>query len=312
MGSGKWGVELLACPACRGALAEAAEGLQCSGCRAIYPVQRGVPLLMTPEDRQRFGARLDDTEGAAMQARYAERGSSAALARLKRALRPPLPLVHNPAEPHLETPPGSANLYIGGGGRQTPGFLNLDIGFFGGVDIVGNAERLPFRDAVLDAVECDAVLEHVEDPNRLAGEMLRVLKPGGNVHIVVPFCHPYHAYPADHRRWTETGLRDWLVGLGFRPLQTGVRTGPTATLLVFLLEYNKVLLGTGRLGKAAWAISGWFLFPLRYLDMWLNRTGRAHLLANHVYALAEKPLPRPGTVPGAGTATSSTRVLKKS
>jgi SAM-dependent methyltransferase len=244
---------------------------------------------MTVDDRIRFGARLVVVDGSAMQARYAERSSAAALARLKRALRPPLPLVHNPAEPRLPAPPGSANLYIGGGGRETPGFINLDIGFFAGVNIVANAERLPFRDAVLDGVECDAVLEHVEDPDRLACEMLRVLKPGGRVHVVVPFCHPYHAYPADHRRWTEAGLRQWLERMGFRSLQSGVRTGPTATLLAFLLEYTKVLFGTGKAGKAAWALSGWLLFPLRYVDLWLNRGGRAHLLANHVYALAAKP-----------------------
>lgn len=282
-------LELLACPGCRAALEAAGECLRCRACSATYPVAGGVPLLLTEADRARFGVRLGEHEGAAMAARYGQRASNTLAARLKRALRPPPPLVHNPAEPALPCPPGSFNLYIGGGGRSTPGFFNLDIGLFPGVDLVANAERLPVRDATLDAVECDAVLEHVEDPEALAAEIFRVLKPGGLLHVVVPFCHPYHAYPADYRRWTQPGLVCWFEGFGFEVLESGARTGPTATLLTFVLEYCKLLFGGRSLGKAAYAAAGWVLFPLRYLDFWLNRRPHAHLLANHVFLLARKP-----------------------
>lgn len=282
-------LELLACPRCGGALECAGDCLRCIACGASYAVHGGVPVLMTPEDRERFGVRLEAGEGAAMAARYSERASTGAAARLKRALRPPLPLVHNRAEPRLAPPPGALTLYIGGGGRQVPGCFNLDIGLFRGVDLVANAERLPLRSGVLDAVECDAVLEHADQPSGVAGEILRVLKPGGIVHAVVPFCHPYHAYPSDHRRWTQPGFEAWWRRRGFEVMAAGVRTGPTATLLAFTLEYLKVLFGTGAAGKAAYALAGWLLFPLRYLDVWLNRGPRAHLLANHVYVLARKP-----------------------
>ena len=284
-------LELLACPACRGTLELSDQGLRCGACAAAYPVADGVPLLMTAQDRARFQARLGEAEGAAMAARYSERGSASITARLKRALHPPLPLVHNPAEPRLPCPAGSYNLWIGGGGRATPGFFNLDIGRFPGVDLLANAECLPLRDAVLDAVECDAVLEHVENPDAVASEIFRVLKPGGLVHAVVPFCHPYHAYPADFRRWTRAGLAHWFAAIGFEGLQSGLRTGATATLPAFLLEYNKVVFGDKTLGQAAYAAAGWLLFPLRYLDRWLNRRPTAHLLANHVFLLARKPPP---------------------
>ncbi len=282
-------LELLACPACRGALELAGQCLRCGACAAAYPVADGVPLLMTAEDQARCQARLGDREGAAMVARYDQRASASITARLKRALRPPLPLVHNPAEPRLPCPAGSHNLWIGGGGRATPGFLNLDIGPFPGVDLIANAQRLPLRNSALDAVECDAVLEHVENPDAVAREIFRVLKPGGLVHAVAPFCHPYHAYPADFRRWTQAGLAHWFATFGFERLESGVRTGATATLLAFVLGYNKVLFGEKTLGKAAYAAAGWLLFPLRYLDWWLNRRPGAHLLANHVFLLARKP-----------------------
>ena len=31
--------------------------------------------------------------------------------------------------------------------------------------------------------------------------------PGGWAHIVTPFCHPFHEYPKDYRRFTPDGLR---------------------------------------------------------------------------------------------------------
>lgn len=298
-------IELLACPACGGALRQrndcprapsscrpalaAATRLCCAACGLEFPVLDGVPILMTPEDRERFGARLDRGEGAAMAARYGQRESAGLKARLKRALTPPLPLVHNPAEARLACPPGSHNLWIGGGGASTPGFFNLDVSPFPGVDVVANVERLPFRDATLDSIECDAVLEHVARPDAAGHEMHRALKPGGMLHAVVPFCHPYHAYPADFRRWTVSGFADWVAQFGFDVTAAGVRTGPTATLLTLALEYLKVLFGAGTAGKAAYAAAGWLLFPLRYLDVWLNRTPRAAWLANHVFVLARKP-----------------------
>ena len=282
-------LEVLACPACRSALAFSGGGLRCERCREEYPLAGGVPLLLTPDDARRFGARLTEAGGRAMEVRYRERYSSALATRLRQALRPPLPLIDDPREPRLPRPDGSLNLYIGGGGRTVAGFLNLDIRPFPGVGLVGNAERLPLGDAVLDGVECDAVLEHVEHPETALREVFRALKPGGFFHVVVPFCHPFHAYPADFRRWTLFGLEDSLRETGFSIIASGVRTGPTATLLTFVLEYGKLAAGGGLAGKAVYAALGWFLFPLRYLDLWLNRRPSAHLLANHVFALARKP-----------------------
>jgi len=63
----------------------------------------------------------------------------------------------------------------------------------------------------------------------------------------------------------------------------GLRTGPTATLLAMVCEYVK-LVG----GKAAYVALAWILWPLRYLDLWLNRKLQAYVLANHMYALLRK------------------------
>jgi|SRR5271166_80920 len=205
---------------------------------------------------------------------------------LYRLLQPPLPLVHNRRESALPAADG-VGLWIGGAGQRVPAeFVNLDLMDLPGVDIVASVEALPFASESISRIECDAVLEHVRNPDIGVKEMLRVLKPGGHLHVVVPFCHPLHLYPADYRRWTFDGLQDLLAE--FEVVEVGIRTGPTATLLTTLLEYVKVV-APRPLRKPAYAAAGWLLWPLRYLDLYLNRKPEAEVLANSIYALARKP-----------------------
>lgn len=46
--------------------------------------------------------------------------------------------------------------------------------------LVGDGQRLPFRDESFDLVTCLEVLEHVLNPNSLASEVHRVLTPRGD------------------------------------------------------------------------------------------------------------------------------------
>ena len=89
--------------------------------------------------------------------------------------------------------------------RRTPNTINLEIEATPNVDVLGDGHRLPFKDAVFDAVISEAVLEHVKDPNRVVSEMHRVLKPGGYVCAAVPFLQGFHASPHDYQRYTVPG-----------------------------------------------------------------------------------------------------------
>lgn len=202
-------------------------------------------------------------------------------------LTPPAPFVMNPAEPK-DFPLGRWNLYIGGAGRAVAGYVNLDLFPMPGVDVAADAEQLPFGDGIFQRVECDAVLEHVRNPDRVMREIERVLAPGGYAHLVTPFCHPFHEYPKDYRRFTLDGLKE-LAG-GLQPVAEGWRTGPTATLLVFTIEYAKLLLPWRAWRAAAHGVLGWTLFPLRYLDLVLLRSPGVMRVGNHCYLWLRKPL----------------------
>ena len=192
----------------------------------------------------------------------------------------------NPAEPKA-FPLGRFNLYIGGAGRAVPGYINLDLFPMPDVHVAADAQALPFPDAIFQRVECDAVLEHVRHPEQVMREIVRVLAPGGYAHLVTPFCHPFHEYPKDYRRFTLDGLKELATEL--EPVAEGWRTGPTATLLVFTIEYVKLLLPWKFWRAASHGILGWLLFPLRYLDLIFFRTGRAARIGNHCYLWLRKP-----------------------
>lgn len=217
---------------------------------------------------------------------YRRRFSQSWRERLWRRLEPPAPLIHDPREMQVEAPLGRWNLYIGGAGARVPGYVNLDLLALPGVDVVASAEALPFPDGLFQRVECDAVLEHVQNPEKVMREITRVLAPGGFAHVVVPFCHPFHEYPRDYRRYTLDGLLQ-LAG----PLEVvaaGWRTGPTATLLVFFLEYVKLWLPWRPLRVVAHGVLGWLVWPLRYLDVILRRSARAGRIGNHCYVWLRK------------------------
>ena len=191
----------------------------------------------------------------------------------------------NPRE-RLDVPLGRWNLYIGGGGSFVDGYVNVDLFCLAGVNVVADAHHLPFGDGLFQRVECDAVLEHVTCPDQVVREIERVLAPGGVAHLVVPFCHPFHEYPRDFHRFSPDGLRQ-LAG-NLQVIAEGWRTGPTATMLVFTLEYVKLWFPWRAWRILAHGVLGWLLFPLRYLDLLFFRRARAGQIGNHCYIWLRK------------------------
>jgi SAM-dependent methyltransferase len=60
----------------------------------------------------------------------------------------------------------------------------------------------PVADANYDTAISFNTFEHIEDDSFALTEFLRVLKPGGVFHIVVPFLYRVHGSPSDYNRRT--------------------------------------------------------------------------------------------------------------
>lgn len=96
-----------------------------------------------------------------------------------------------------------------------PNRIAFDIRPLPGVDVVGDAHRLPFEDEKFDNILCTEVLEHLKEPAVAIAEMRRVLKMGGKLILTTRFFCPLHDVPDDYYRFTKYGLkhlfRDWEI-----------------------------------------------------------------------------------------------------
>ena len=65
----------------------------------------------------------------------------------------------------------------------------------------GKLDAAPF-----DLVICSHVLEHTRHPARAAGNIERLLRPGGLAYVATPWSQAFHATPDDYWRFSVRGL----------------------------------------------------------------------------------------------------------
>lgn len=185
--------------------------------------------------------------------------------------------------------PGERILSVGGGPmRQIPPLLNLNIAQHPNVDVVGDAHHLPFADAALPAVFCEAVLEHLEDPVRAVAEMHRVLRPGGLALAVTPFLVAFHGYPSHFQNFTDKGHELLFTRAGFELLRSGPCVGPGYVLAALTAQTLDSFLPRPMAVPARWL---WrpFALGLRQLDRWWVHHPNARIMCATTYVFARKP-----------------------
>jgi len=83
------------------------------------------------------------------------------------------------------------------------------------IDYVSPLHDIPVEDGFFDTIICNAVLEHVENPEEVLAEFARVCRPGGTLYLCVPFMQPEHLDPTDYQRYTIDGLKREVTRHGF-------------------------------------------------------------------------------------------------
>jgi len=59
------------------------------------------------------------------------------------------------------------------------------------------------------------VLEHCDQPFKMAENMTRLLKEGGKVVVSAPFCWKLHGYPSDYWRFSPNGIKRLFPEISF-------------------------------------------------------------------------------------------------
>ena len=157
-------------------------------------------------------------------------------------------------------------LDVGAGGVEYsalfPNRTTFDIDPARHPDIVGDAADMPFEDSSYEVIICSEVFEHLPDPQKVVGELRRVLKPGGLLVLTTRFAFPVHDAPGDYWRFTAYGLQLLFKGWEIESLEA--ETGPFGTIAVLL---QRIMFQTDlRGGKITKAIVYLFALIFNKLD----------------------------------------------
>lgn len=77
-------------------------------------------------------------------------------------------------------------LDLGCGAKAQAGYVGIDRYPTASTRIVADIMKLPVREATIDAIRLDNVIEHIADVTALMREIARVAMPGGRIFIVTP------------------------------------------------------------------------------------------------------------------------------
>jgi len=94
--------------------------------------------------------------------------------------------------------------------------IYVDGADYDGVSLVCDfSKSLPMKQNSIDGMLCSNVIEHLPEPQVCFDEMHRVMKPGGEALILVPFVIKLHQEPYDFHRYTKYALKFYAQKAGF-------------------------------------------------------------------------------------------------
>lgn len=133
------------------------------------------------------------------------------------------------------------NLSAGGSRHRFDHVVEMEFAVFRHTDVVGDAHHLPFEDNSFDAVVVMNAFEHYHDPNRVAAELHRVLKPNGRIHVRTAFLQPLHEKPYHFYNCTRHGLEHWFQAFDTDLMHVSANFSPNHTLAWIASEAETAL-----------------------------------------------------------------------
>jgi ubiquinone/menaquinone biosynthesis C-methylase UbiE len=85
--------------------------------------------------------------------------------------------------------------------------------------VISVGETIPCDSGSFDTVISMNTLEHIFDAQFVLNELFRVLKPGGELLLSVPFLFPVHGHPDDFFRPTSSWFQQALTKAGFNEVE---------------------------------------------------------------------------------------------
>jgi len=177
----------LGCPTCKSTLQVGDNNLNCSACVSSFPLIRGIPRFVPSENyAESFGLQWNRFARTQLDSALGTRRSENRFVR--------------ETQWHTAQLKGKLVLDAGcGSGRFSEIALKLGasliaIDYSNAVDaayenlnsenlliVQGDLANLPIQSQSLDFVFCIGVLQHTKNPDRIVAELLRCLKPGGEL-----------------------------------------------------------------------------------------------------------------------------------
>ena len=173
---------------------------------------------------------------------------------------------------------------LGSGQDCYDNFINIDLGRYEPVHIVGDLTQVPLADKSIELVASNSVLEHIYDYTAVIDEVHRILKVGGYFYLCVPnACLRHHKY--DYHRWTTPGLHK-LFEDKFEIVDSGACRGVAYAVITFveaLLTYKF----RSKLAKLI-ALKTWrfISYPLLWIDDEPSEEYQA--MSQTIYVLGKK------------------------
>jgi SAM-dependent methyltransferase len=176
------------------------------------------------------------------------------------------------------------NLSAGGTQRRFEHVIEAEAAIFRHTDVVADSHALPFEDDTFELVIAMNAFEHYHSPERVVGEIKRVLKPGGQVLIRTAFLQPLHEPPWHFYNCTRYGLERWFAPFQTIDLQVSDNFNPAYAVSWIASEAEAAL----RRDVSAAAAELFRQAPCsRLVDLWRDPCHRGEELWTNFFALKQ-------------------------